>query len=103
MGLYYELEKIHLTYGAAIHFPKRQFLDPSKLHELADDNSKFDEKGGKVFEVVENTGGKGEIARHEQFLLPHSVFKGFVLQTRKTKGLFGIGTRVNDGEGKKTF
>ena len=35
---------------------------------------------------VENTVGKGEIARYEQFLL---VFKRAVLQTRKNQGLFG--------------
>ena len=31
--------------------------------------------------------GKGEIARYEQFLLSHSVFKRLVLQTRKKTGL----------------
>ena len=35
--------------------------------------------------------GKGEIARYEQFLLTHSVFKRLVLQTRKNQGLFGKG------------
>ena len=35
--------------------------------------------------------GKGEIARYEQFLLSHIVFKRFVLQTRKNRGLFGKG------------
>ena len=37
---------------------------------------------------IENTVGKGEIARYEQFLLSNSVFKGLVLQSRKNKGLF---------------
>ena len=41
----------------------------SKLKEFADDNFKFDENGRKFFEQVENTMGKGEIARFEQFLL----------------------------------
>ena len=40
---------------------------------------------------VENTVGKGEIARYEQFLFSHSVFKRSVLQTRKNRGLFGKG------------
>ena len=50
-------------------FPKRQILDSSKLKEFADDDFTFDENGGKVYERVENTEGKGEIARYEQFLL----------------------------------
>ena len=37
--------------------------------EFADDNSKFDENGRKLSKRVENTVGKGEIARYEQFLL----------------------------------
>ena len=32
--------------------------------------------------------GKGEIARNKQFLLSHSVFKRFALQTHKNQGLF---------------
>ena len=32
-------------------------------------NFKFDENGRKLSKPVENTGGKGEIARYEQFLL----------------------------------
>ena len=40
-----------------------------KLKECADDNFKFDENGRKLFKWVENTVGKGEIARYEQFLL----------------------------------
>ena len=41
----------------------------SKLKEFADDNFKFDENGRKLSKWVENTVGKGEIARYEQFLL----------------------------------
>ena len=40
----------------------------SKLKELADDNFRFDENGRKLSKRVENTVGKGEIARYEQFL-----------------------------------
>ena len=49
-------------------FPKPQILDSSKLKEFADDNFKLDENGGKLSKRVENTVGKGEIARYEQFL-----------------------------------
>ena len=34
----------------------------------ADDNFKFDENGSKLSKWEENTVGKGEIARYEQFL-----------------------------------
>ena len=40
-----------------------------QLKEFADDNFKFDENGRKLSKQVENTVGKGEIARYEQFLL----------------------------------
>ena len=39
------------------------------MKELADDNFKFDGNGRKFFEKIENTVGKEEIARYEQFLL----------------------------------
>ena len=68
-----------------------QTLDSSKLKELGDDNFGFDENG-RSFKRVENTVGKGEIARYEQFLLfPHCVFKRFVLQTPTNQGLLGKG------------
>ena len=52
--------------------PRRQNLDSSKLKEFADNNFKFDKNGRKLSKRVENTVGKGEIARYEQFLLfPH--------------------------------
>ena len=44
-------------------------LESSKLKEFADDNFKFYENGRKLSKRIENTGGKGEIARNEQFLL----------------------------------
>ena len=70
-------------------FLKRQILDSSKLKEFADDNFKFNENGGKISKRVENTVGKGEIARYEQFLLFPQCFNRFVLQTLKNQGLFG--------------
>ena len=44
-------------------------LDSSKLKEFAGDNFDFDENGRKFYKWLENTVGKGEIARYEQFLL----------------------------------
>ena len=56
---------------------RRQNLDSSKLKKFADDNFKFDENGRKLSKRVENTVGKGEIARYEQFLLfPQCFQKG---------------------------
>ena len=54
---------------------KRQNLDDSKLKELADDNFKFDENSRKPSKRVENTVGKGEIARYKQFLLFPQCFQ----------------------------
>ena len=49
-------------------FPKRRISDSSKLRDFADDNFKFDENSRMFSRRVENTMGKGEIARYEQFL-----------------------------------
>ena len=62
-------------------------LDSSKLKEFADDNFKSDESGRKFSKWVEDNVGKGEIARYEQFLLFHIVFKRHV----QNYGLFGKG------------
>ena len=43
--------------------------------EFADDNSKSDENDRKLPKRVENTVGKGEIARYEQFLLFPQCFE----------------------------
>ena len=48
------------------------------MKEIADDNFKFDENGSKLSKRVENIVGKGGIARYEQLLLFHSVFKRLV-------------------------
>ena len=50
-------------------------LDSSKVKKFADNNFKFDENGRKLSNWVENTGGKGEIARCEQFLLFPQCFQ----------------------------
>ena len=63
-------------------FPKRQILDSSKLKKCADDDFKFDENGRKVSKRVENTAGKGEIARYQQFLLfPQRFQKTWTVDT----------------------
>ena len=43
--------------------------------EFADNNFKFDKNGRKLSKQVENTVGKGEIARYEQFLLFPQCFQ----------------------------
>ena len=45
------------------------------MKEFAYDNFKFDENGRKLSKQVENTVGKGEIARNEQFLLFTQCFQ----------------------------
>ena len=47
----------------------------SKLKQSADDNFKFDENSRKFSKRLENTVGKGEIARYEQFLLFPQCFQ----------------------------
>ena len=54
---------------------RRQISDSSKLKEFADDNFKFYENRRKLSKPVENTVGKGEIARYEQFLLFPQCFQ----------------------------
>ena len=55
--------------------PNDKILDSSKLNRFADNNFKFDSNGRRFFEWVENTVGKGEIARYEQFLLFPQCFQ----------------------------
>ena len=45
------------------------------MKQSADDNFKFDENSRKFSKRVENTVGKGEIARYEQFLLFPQCFQ----------------------------
>ena len=54
-------------------FPKRQISDSSNVKEFADSN--YDENAGRFSKSAENTVGKGEIARHEQFLLLPQCFQ----------------------------
>ena len=46
-----------------------------ELKDFADDNFKFDKNGRKLSKPVENTVGKGEISRYEQFLLLPQCFQ----------------------------
>ena len=71
--------------------PNDKILDWSKLKQSADDNFQFDENSRKFSKQVKNTVGKGQIARYEQFLLFHSVFKQLVSQGRQKVSLSGNG------------
>ena len=74
--LYYRCLKtrVYLENGLLI-LNFKFYIDYSKLREFADDNFEFDENGRKFSKQVENTAGKGEIARHEQFLLFSQCFQ----------------------------
>ena len=63
------------TFNSLNPLPDDKFLDSSKLKQFADDNFKFDKNGSKLSKQVENTVGKGEIARNEQFLLFPQCFQ----------------------------
>ena len=61
------------------------------MKECADNNFRFDKNGGKFSKRVENTVGKGEIARYEQFLLFPVFSKDFNCRHVKTWDCFGKG------------
>ena len=64
--------------------PDNKILERSNLKQSADDNFEFDENSRKFTKRVENTVGKGEIARHEQFLLfPQCFEKACFLEASK--------------------
>ena len=46
-----------------------------QIEEFAEDNLEVDENSRKFSKWVENTGGKGEITRYEQFLLFPQCFQ----------------------------
>ena len=73
-------------------FPKRRILDHSKFKAFADDNFELDENGRKISKWLENTVGKGEIARYEQFLLfPQCFQKTCTAEHIKTRACLGKG------------
>ena len=61
--------------GSFNPLPGHTIFDRSKLKQSADNNFKFDEISRKFSKRVENTVGKGEIARYEQFLLFPQCFR----------------------------
>ena len=78
LGFYYIFTNLPPEWREDLVFdslPDDQILDSSKLKEFADDNFKFDKIGRKLSKQVENTVGKGEIARYEQFLLFPQCFQ----------------------------
>ena len=95
----YILARISIILDGMIYivpFPKRQILEASKLNEYADDIFKFDENGRKFSKRVENTLGKGEIARYEQFLLFPSVFsEGLYCRHVKTRACLAEGLNMS--------
>ena len=62
--------------GIYLYFVNKHFLVGRywDFKEIADNNFRSDENGGKLSERVENTVRKGEIARYDQFLLFPSEF-----------------------------
>ena len=63
------------------------------MKEFADDNFKFDKNGRKLSKQVENTVGKGEIARYEQFLLFPQCFQKAFSPGRQKVSLCGNGLK----------
>ena len=60
-------------------------LVSSKLKEFLDNNFEFDENGARLVNSTENAMGKGENARHEQFLLFSQNFQDLYSRYVKTK------------------
>ena len=84
------LSELELSLNVTKPLPKRQILDSSKLKELVDDNFKLGENCRKLSKWVENTEGKEEIARYEQFLLFPTVFsKDMYCRHVKTRACLG--------------
>ena len=63
------------TFGHLMTVVARNCSFQSRDKQFADNYFKFDENGRKFSERIENTVGKGEIARHEQFLLFPQCFQ----------------------------
>ena len=71
--------------------PDDKILDSSKLKEFADNDFKFNENARKLSKRVENTVGKGEIARYEQFLRFPVFSKGLFPRGVKRCHCLGMG------------
>ena len=70
---------------------RQQILDSFKLKEFPDDNFKFHRNERQLSKQVENTVGKGEIARYEQFLLFPQCFQKACSQGCQKVSLCGNG------------
>ena len=67
-------------------------LDSSTLKEIAEDNFELDENGIKLSKRVENTFGKGEIARYNAISpFPTVLSKDFYWRHVKTRACLGKG------------
>ena len=72
--------------------PNDEILDWFKLKEFANDNFIVDKNGRKFSNRVENTVGKGKIARYKQFLLFLQCFpKDLNCRHIKTRACLGKG------------
>ena len=90
--------KISLPSKPSINpFPDDKFYPLPNLEHFADDNFKFDENDGKFFNRVENTVGKGGIARYEQFLLFPQCFQDFYSRNVETSACLGKGLHQSEG------
>ena len=66
------------------------------MKQSAEDNFELDANSRKFSKWVENTVGKGEIARYEQFLLfPQCFLTRFVSEGRQKVSLCGNGLNLN--------
>ena len=74
-------------------------FNSSKLKEFAANNFKFDKNGSKLSKWVENTVGKGEIARYVQFLLFPQCFQKACFPGA-SKGVI-VWEWIKDPQGKK--
>ena len=74
-------KKVLITTAAYLHnvslnpFPQDKILDQTKLKAFADDKLNVTKMIISVFDRVENTVGKGEIACTSNFSFSHSVFQ----------------------------
>ena len=74
--------------------PDDKFYTLSNSKKFADNNFKFNENGRKLSKWVENTTGRGEIARYEQFLLFPQCFQKLVSQECLKVSLCGNGLDI---------
>ena len=74
LAIYYS-EKVITNRNTSYPFPEQQNFYSSKLKDFADDSLILDKNGKMLSKNVENTLGKGEIARHEQFLIFPQCFQ----------------------------